>query len=282
MTGLGPEVDALLRAALLEDLPYGDLTSEACVPEALVSQARFIAREELVLSGSAAAARVFELLDPRVEVEWLCSDGELVASDTEFGRLHGPARSLLGGERTALNLLQRLCGVATHTRRFVRKIEGTGARVLDTRKTTPGWRRLEKQAVRAGGGDNHRYCLSDGLLIKSNHVGLAGSVAEAVKRGRERAGHLIRVEVEVRDLEELRQALEAGAEVLLLDNMSCEQVRACVELVAGRAVLEVSGGIDLDSVLDYARTGVDYVSVGALTHSAPASDISLRVALTRV
>jgi nicotinate-nucleotide pyrophosphorylase (carboxylating) len=227
------------------------------------------------LAGIGVARRVFALLDAQVSFEGLIEDGQAVRRGEVLAWLKGDAASLLQGERVALNLLQRLSGVATLTARFVEAVEGTGATIVDTRKTTPGLRALEKYAVRVGGGGNHRMALYDGVLIKENHIVAAGGIAVAVSRARRYAPHTLKVEVEVRDLDEVTAALAAGADILLLDNMDLDQLRAAVELVAGRAVTEASGGVNLDSVRPIAETGVDLISVGALTHSYRAVDISM-------
>ena len=277
MPGRTPPIDRILLLALAEDLPSGDVTTAAVVTGEPLARGAFVARAPSVLAGTGAASRVFELVDPEVRVRFARADGDRLAAGERFGEVSGPAASLLGGERTALNLLQRLCGVATLTRAFVDAVAGTGARIVDTRKTTPGLRALEKAAVRAGGGRSHRSSLSDGILIKTNHVRLAGSVAEAVRRARLAAPHTLRVEVEVRDPGELEEALAAGAEACLLDNMTVAGLRECVRLAGGRCLLEASGGIRLDNVRAVAETGVGMISVGALTHSAPAADLALEI-----
>jgi len=274
----GVDDEALIRLALAEDLPHGDITSEATVPAGVQAVGRFVAKEDLVVAGTAAAAGVFALVDASLAPRWLKADGERVAAGSVFGEVHGPARSMLAAERTALNLLQRLAGVATLTRAFVDLLAGTSTRLLDTRKTTPGMRLLQRQAVCAGGGYNHRFSLSEAILIKTNHVRLAGTLTAAVAGARARAGHLMKVEVEVADLAQLEQALSAGADVVLLDNMTVADVAEAARRARARGVVsEVSGGITLDNVRDYAAAGVDFVSVGALTHSARAMDISLRL-----
>ncbi len=239
-----------------------------------------MAREVLVVSGLEAARAVFGEVDPEVRFTALVDEGETAREKVVLAEVEGPARSILAAERVALNLLMRLCGVATLTRRYVEAVEGTGAAITDTRKTTPGLRALEKAAVRAGGGTNHRSGLDDGVLIKDNHLTLAGGVTEAVRRARTGVPHLLKVEVEVEDLEQLREALDTGADAILLDNMTPEEVRSAVELVRRRdpgVLIEVSGGIDLETVRSYAGAGPDLISVGALTHSAPAADIALEV-----
>jgi nicotinate-nucleotide pyrophosphorylase (carboxylating) len=269
------QLDALIGMALREDLGHGDVTSLAVVDGDLHADATVIAREPFVLSGSAAFTRVFALLDPEVRVRFSRDDGARIDRDCRFVELSGKARSLLAGERTALNLLQRLCGVATLTRRMVDAIEGTRCRLLDTRKTTPLWRALEKEAVRHGGGFNHRFGLSDGILIKDNHVAAAGSVAVAVERARAHAPHGLKIEIEVDNLMQLEEALGAGADIILLDNFSVETIRRAVSMANGRCLLEVSGGVTLGTIRGIAETGVDFISSGALTHSARAMDVSM-------
>ncbi len=275
-----PDLSVLVRRFLAEDLGRGDVTSEATVDGEARASGCFVAREALVVSGLEAAQAVFREAEPQVRFTTLVDEGEAVREEVVLAEVEGPARAILAAERVALNLLMRLCGVATLTRRYVEAVEDTGAAITDTRKTTPGLRALEKAAVRAGGGTNHRSGLDDGVLIKDNHLALAGSVTEAVRRARTRVPHLLKVEVEVEDLEQLREALDAGADVVLLDNMTPEEVRSAVELARGRdprVLIEVSGGIDLETVRRYAEAGPALISVGALTHSAPAADIALEV-----
>ncbi|MGE5747707.1 MAG: carboxylating nicotinate-nucleotide diphosphorylase [Solirubrobacterales bacterium] len=280
---MDPDADTreLVARALLEDLGEGDVTAEAVVPEDASGHATITQKEPGVLFGLDVAAEVFRQTGAG-ELEAVAAEGEWRDHvPAEVARIKGPARALLAAERTALNLLCHLSGVATLTARFVREVEGTGARVLDTRKTTPGLRALEKAAVAAGGGTNHRMGLYDAILIKENHAALAGGVGEAVRRAREARPDLP-VEVECRDLDEVRQGAEAGAKRLLLDNMSPTELRAAVAAVreAGQAPeLEASGGVTLATIGEIAATGVDYVSVGALTHSAPALDLSMILAI---
>ncbi len=270
-------LDPRLRRALREDIGRGDLTTSAILDgkESPAAAAEVVARESLVLAGWPVFVRVFELLG---EVRAECShrEGDWVEAG-RLGTLHGPARVLLEGERTALNLLQRMCGIATRTRRLAETISHTSARLLDTRKTTPLWRDLEKYAVRTGGGRNHRHGLDDGILIKENHIAMAGGVAAAVRACRDHATHLQKVEVEVRDSSELEQALAAGADVVMLDNMSVEEVRQAVAVADGRCLLEVSGNLNEQTLVAYAETGADFLSMGGLTHSVRARDISLLV-----
>jgi len=269
------EVERIVRTALEEDIGLGDITTEATVERGVKARAQLVAKEDFVLAGLDVAARVFTALDPSVAFEKLKEDGEKVARGEVLAWIRGDARVLLQGERVALNLLQRMCGIATLTSRFVEAVRGTSAVIVDTRKTVPGLRVLDKYAVRMGGGRNHRTSLYDGVLIKENHVAAAGGIAAAVARARRRISHVLKIEVETRNLDEVREALEAGAEAILLDNMDHAQLREAVVLIAGRAVSEASGGVSLETVRDIAETGVDVISVGALTHSCRAADISM-------
>ena len=264
------EITDAIRRALAEDVGGGDITTEACVDADQTAGGFFLSREPLVLAGVEVIPEIYD----QESVELLQSSGDQLDSDTVVARVSGSARRLLTLERTALNFLQRLSGIATLARQFVQAVEGTRCQVLDTRKTTPGLRRLEKLAARAGGVVNHRLGLFDAILVKNNHITAAGGVRQALARTRSR-GH--KVEIEVRTFDELKQALEAGAGHLLLDNFTVEQVREAVAMIAGRAVIEVSGGIRLDNVEAYAQAGAGYVSAGAITHSAPAVDISFRL-----
>lgn len=273
------EIRERVRMALAEDIGSGDVTTLATVPAGLESTAAMIAREPMVLAGAALAAAAFCELSPKVTIHGLLPDGTRVAAGARLMRVQGPARALLTAERVALNFVQRLSGVATLTDRYVQAVRGTRARILDTRKTTPGLRKLEKYAVACGGGQNHRFGLHDQILIKDNHLSaLAGetpnAVAAAVQRSRRQYPGLA-VEVEADTIEQVQQALEAGADIILLDNMAPALLRQAVSLTAGRAKLEASGGIDLATVSAVAQTGVDFISVGALTHSARAMDIGL-------
>jgi len=278
-----PEINAWLERALAEDLGSGDLTTDAVLPEAVPASGTFVARQPLVAAGLPLVARLYALLDPELRFEARAEEGALVGQGI-LAEVTGDARPLLRGERVALNFLQRLCGIATLTRRFVAQLEGTKARIRDTRKTTPGLRQLEKYAVRLGGGLNHRFGLFDAVLIKENHAEMAGGVAEAVRRARKKYAQQFHLQVEVRDHAELRAALETAPDSILLDNMTPAEVAAAVQTVAGRLPrqgrglpLEASGGITLENVRAYAEAGVDFISVGALTHSAPAADISFEL-----
>jgi nicotinate-nucleotide pyrophosphorylase (carboxylating) len=266
----------LIERALAEDVGTGDLTAAAVLREGDRGRARIEQRAEGVLSGLKVAEEVFRALDPRMAFRAVAPEGEW-REPGPVAELEGAAAAIVTGERTGLNLLARLSGVATLTARYAAAVEGTGARILDTRKTTPGMRELEKAAVRAGGGHNHRAGLYDAILVKENHATLAGGVGEATSRALAGAPEGVIVEVECSDLAEVEQALAAGAGRLLLDNMAPAELRRAVELVAGRASLEASGGITLENVRAVAETGVDFISVGALTHSAPALDLSLLV-----
>lgn len=274
--------EAIVDLALAEDIGGGDVTTLATVPADAQATATLTAKAAGVISGIEVAGAVFRRVDPAVAYRVRIADGGRVAPGDAIAEVAGPARSVLTAERVALNLLQRLSGVATATAAYADAIRGTRARIVDTRKTTPGLRALEKAAVRDGGGHNHRFGLADGVLIKDNHlaaIGGADPVGQAVKQAREWAPHTLRVEVEVTTLAEVERAATARADVILLDNMSVPTMREAVALVAGRALLEASGGVTLATVRAIAETGVDLISVGALTHSAPALDISLEFAL---
>jgi nicotinate-nucleotide pyrophosphorylase (carboxylating) len=272
---LSQAIEAAIEAALREDMPEGDITSESVVPADARSEAFFLAKEDGVLAGLGVASRVFAKIDPSVIFIERFRDGAAFRQGDKLARVKGPTIVLLKGERTALNFLQHLSGVATATRRFVEAIAGTKTRILDTRKTTPGLRLLEKYAVRTGGGTNHRISLSDMVLIKDNHLRFVGSVAEAVRRARSRVRPGVRVEVEAGSLLQVREALAAGADMIMLDNMPIETMHQAVGLAGGRVPLEASGNMTLDRVRAVAETGVDFISVGALTHSAKAVDISM-------
>jgi nicotinate-nucleotide pyrophosphorylase (carboxylating) len=268
-------LERVVSAALAEDVGEGDVTTEATVDPDAVGSAELLVKEPGVVSGLAAAEAVFRALDPDVRFEQLVEEGAVVSGPTAVARVTGPERAILTGERTALNFLGRLSGIATLTRRYVDAIEGTGAAILDTRKTTPGLRQLEKHAVACGGGRNHRIGLDDGVLVKDNHLRAAGSVAAAVERLRTATD--LPVEVECDTLEQVSEAIAAGADAILLDNMTLDELRAAVALAGGRIRLEASGGVTLENVRAVAATGVDEVSVGALTHSARSLDVSLEL-----
>jgi nicotinate-nucleotide pyrophosphorylase (carboxylating) len=273
----------VVNAALDEDLGRGDITSRAVVRPGLKARGSFIAKQDFILAGLEVADAVFTSFDPYIQIESTVGDGEEIKAGKAFARTSGDAQILLAGERVALNFLQRLSGIATLTRAYVDAVVDTGTRIVDTRKTTPGLRVIEKYAVSVGGGYNHRLGLDDGVLIKDNHLAMAGSIAEAIRRAREAAGHLHKIEVEVATLDQVREALEAKADVLLLDNMEPATVKQALELVQRyepderRTLTEASGGINLGNVRAYAEAGVDMISIGALTHSAPAVDISFKI-----
>lgn len=270
-------LDRLIDLALAEDVGPGDLTTEALVPADQVAKASFLCKERLVVAGLEAARRTFLRLDPRCQVHFFVEEGRVVEPGRVFGEVEGPVRAILTAERTALNFLQRLCGIATLTRAWVDALAGERMRLLDTRKTVPGHRILEKEAVRAGGAMNHRYGLYDGVLIKDNHLAAVGSIEEAIARARARAPSLTKIEIEVTTPEEAERAAAAGADVILLDNMSDEAIAEAVRRVGGRALTEVSGGVTLERLPRLARTGADFVSAGAITHQARAVDISLEL-----
>lgn len=269
-------LDALLAAALQEDVGTGDITTESCIPPEAVSHGRFLAKEDLVLCGLDVAKRVFELTDPTLSFTALRRDGELVKKGEYFAEVSGCSRSILTGERVALNLMQRMSGIATRTAQAVSAVSGTKTRVVDTRKSTPGLRVLEKYAVRVGGGGNHRFNLADGILIKDNHISAAGGIREAIAAVRQNAPHTLRIEVETETLEQVDEALESGADIIMLDNMDIETMRIAVQRIAGRALTEASGNMGERDLRSVAETGVDFISVGALTHSVRSSDISLK------
>ncbi len=275
-------VAGIVANALAEDIGFGDLTTSSMIGPEDWTSGVIIARAEGVIAGLPFAAEVFRQVDDRTGFEQVVSDGDRIQPNDVVARLQGPARGVLTGERVALNLLQQLSGVATLTRQIVDELAGTNARLLDTRKTVPGLRPLQRYAVRAGGGTNHRYNLSDGVLIKENHITVAGGTAAAVQRARSAVGPMTRVEVEVESLEQLEEALLAGADMILLDNMTTNQLRQAVALTGGRATLEASGDIAIETAAAIAATGVDYLSSGALTHSAKALNLSLLLDLIDV
>ncbi len=274
---LTPRTEHLIDLALDEDAGLGDVTSRAIFPARHTSRAFIEARQDLTVCGLEIAARVFARVDPALKVKLVATDGDRVKNGAKVLTVAGPTASLLTAERTALNFIQRLSGVATLAQRFARAVTGTGTRIVDTRKTTPGWRALEKYAVRCGGCVNHRSSLGEHVLIKDNHIAAAGSLTKAVKLARLAAPHSAKIEVETTTLAEVKEAMRAGAEVILLDNMSPALIRSAVALIAGSAVVEVSGGVRFETLRDYALPGVDVISVGALTHSAPAADLSLTI-----
>ncbi|MGA7806652.1 carboxylating nicotinate-nucleotide diphosphorylase [Bradyrhizobium sp.] len=272
-------IDAAVHRALDEDLGRaGDITSMATIPEATRAQAILVARQSGVLAGLPLAVATFQKLSPDLDIHAHLRDGATVATGIQVMTICGPARAVLSGERTALNFVGRLSGIATLTADHVRRTAGTKLRVCCTRKTTPGLRALEKYAVRCGGGFNHRFGLDDAVLIKDNHIAVAGGVRAVLQRARAHLGHLVKIEIEVDTLDQLREVLETSlADVVLLDNMDIPTLRQATELARGRVVLEASGGVTLDSIAEIATTGVDYVSAGALTHSAPNFDVAIDI-----
>lgn len=270
-------VDDLIKRAITEDINYIDLATDYLTGDGSVSKAEFMAKADGTLCGIDVAMRVFELLDDDINTEIFIHDGEKVKYGDIIGRVSGSTATILKGERTALNLLQHMSGVATATAEYVKQCEGTKASIAETRKTLPGLRAIEKYAVMIGGGKNHRFNLSDAAMIKDNHADAYGGITNAVNVLRSRMGHMNKIEVEVRNQEELKEAIAVGADVIMLDNMTPAEMAECVKLTDGRAKLEASGGITLESVHEIAQTGVDIISVGAITHSVKAFDISLKI-----
>ena len=270
------ELDDLLRRALAEDIGPGDITTLGCVPADAISKGRFVAKESGIACGLPVLLRVFALLDSAVTVTLLVSDGDQVESGTVIAEIAGPSRSVLQGERLALNFLQRLSGISTRTAEAVAQVAGTGANICDTRKTTPGLRALEKYAVKTGGGSNHRFGLFDGVLIKDNHIVAAGGITSAVAAARASAPHTAKIEVETTCLTEVEEALSAGSDIIMLDNMDLATMKEAVRLIGGRALTEASGNMGDRKLREVAETGVDFISIGALTHTVRALDISLR------
>ena len=270
-------VDDVIKNALCEDINYIDTSADLVFDENDTTTAYFVAKASGILCGIDVALRVFELLDSSFEVTKHFEDGAKVNKGDVIADFKGKTAYLLKGERTALNLLQHMSGIATQTNEAVEKIKGTNASVADTRKTLPGLRALQKYAVTVGGGKNHRYNLSDGVMLKDNHIDACGSIANAVAKVRKNLGHMVKIEVETRNLDEVKQAVETGVEVIMLDNMTNEQMREAVNYVNGRALLEASGNITGETISDVAKTGVDIISIGALTHSVKAFDISMKI-----
>ena len=273
-------MNRLIDLALEEDIGTGDITTETLIPAHAQGEAVIIAKEPLVLAGMPVAQAVFRRLDPTLTFPEELSEGASVTPGTCLLKIIGRLPPLLTGERTALNFLQRLSGIATHVRRYVDALPATPIRLVDTRKTTPGWRALEKYAVRIGGAANHRMSLSDGILIKDNHVAICGGIRAALDKVRHAAPHTLKLEIEVSTPAEAQEAADAGADIIMLDNMGPETIRESVRLIVGRALVEVSGGVNRDNLAELSASGVDIVSVGALTHSAVAVDISMRVKIT--
>jgi len=269
------EIERIIRTALQEDIGCGDVTTLGTVPKATAARAELVAKEDFVLAGIDVARRVFTTLSADVAFEALFDDGAVVKRGAVLAWIKGDAHPLLQGERVALNLLQRMCGIATNTAAFVAAVAGTKAVIVDTRKTMPGLRAIDKYSVRMGGGQNHRTSLYDGVLIKENHIAAAGGITAAVTRAKKYAPHTLKVEVETENMTDVREAIAAGADIIMLDNMTLATMTEAVHFIAGRAVTEASGGVNLDTVSEIAHTGVDLISVGALTHSSRAVDISM-------
>ncbi len=269
-------LDAFLTSALTEDIGTGDITTLSCIPEEMTSKGFFRAKQAGVICGLDVLERVFALIDPQVKVKRLCGEGDKVERGQNIASIEGPSRSILVGERTALNIIQRMSGIATRTAEAVEAVKGTKARITDTRKTTPGLRVLEKYAVKAGGGSNHRFNLADGVLIKDNHIVAAGGIKAAVEAVRKNIPHTLKIEVETENMEMIAEALEARADIIMLDNMSIEQMAEAVKFIDGRALTEASGNMGERDLAAVAATGVDIISIGALTHTVKALDISLK------
>ncbi|MGI5978830.1 MAG: carboxylating nicotinate-nucleotide diphosphorylase [Oscillospiraceae bacterium] len=269
-------LDELLLAALKEDVGTGDITTMSCIPVENFSEGYYLAKEDGVLCGLSVAERVFTLVDPGIVVTPKAQDGDRIKKGDILATVTGPSRGILTGERVGLNLMQRMSGVATMTAKAVAQVSGTKAVIVDTRKSTPGLRVLEKYAVRVGGGRNHRFNLADGVLIKDNHIAAAGSIRQAVEAARRSVPHVMKIEVETENLDEVQQALDAGADIIMLDNMSPAAMTEAVALIAGRALVEASGNMGERDLSEVAKTGVDIISIGALTHSVKSLDISLK------
>ena len=268
--------DPLIRMALDEDITSEDISTNAVMREAKQGEVDLICKEDGIIAGLSVFKRVFTLLDADTEITFFCQDGDEVKQGQKMGVVRGDIRVLLSGERTALNYLQRMSGIATYTRQVAKLLEGSKVTLLDTRKTTPNCRVFEKYAVRVGGGCNHRYNLSDGVLLKDNHIGAAGSVTKAIQMAKAYAPFVRKIEIEVETMEQVKEAVEAGADIIMLDNMTPEMMKEAVELIAGRAQTECSGNITKENIAKILETGVDFVSSGALTHSAPILDISMK------
>ena len=270
------QADQLILEALKEDISSEDVTTNSVMKEAVAGEVDLICKQDGIIAGLEVFERVFQLLDETVEVEFYCKDGDKVSNGQMMGKVKGDIRALLSGERVALNYLQRMSGIATYTHSVASLLAGSRTKLLDTRKTTPNMRIFEKYAVRVGGGYNHRYNLSDGVLLKDNHIGAAGSVAKAVCMAKEYAPFVRKIEVEVENLDMVKEAVEAGADIIMLDNMSTEEMREAIRLIDGRAETECSGNVTKENIGRLVSLGVDYISSGALTHSAPILDISLK------
>ncbi|ADL42634.1 nicotinate-nucleotide pyrophosphorylase [Caldicellulosiruptor obsidiansis OB47] len=268
-------IDKIIKDALIEDMPYGDITTDLLIPQESTSNAVLLAKENGILCGIDVAKRVFEILDGNIKFEKLKADGEFINKGDVLAKIDGSTRAILKGERLALNLLQRMSGIATFTNMLAQKIKGYKATVTDTRKTIPLLRMLDKYAVFVGGGKNHRYSLSDAVLIKDNHIKAVGSISEAIKRAKENVPHTMKVEIEVRNMQEFEEALLSGADIIMLDHFTVDEMRKAVEKAGGRVLIEASGNINIDNIEEIAKTGIDIISVGSITHSVKSLDISL-------
>lgn len=275
-----PQVNSIIDLALNEDIGTGDITTLTTIPQDKIANGRFIAKEDMVICGVELAKYIFAKVDNSIEFEANFADGDKVNKGEIIATVKGNAQNVLTGERTALNFMQRLTGIATRTSAAVAEVEGTNAKIADTRKTTPGMRVLEKYAVRMGGGTNHRFNLADGVLIKDNHIAVSGGIKNAIQNARKVIPHTLKIEVEVETKEQLNEALEAGADIIMLDNMSNEMMAECVKIADGRAMLEASGNMGEKSLREVAQTGVDIISIGALTHTVKAADISLKFTIS--
>jgi nicotinate-nucleotide pyrophosphorylase (carboxylating) len=269
-------IDQIIKNALIEDIGHGDITTESLIDETTISSGNFIAKANGVVAGLAVAKRVFALIDPSVNMTVLVEDGSHVSPGNIMATISGPARAILQGERVALNFLQRMSGCATLTAYYAGQIADLPSKIVDTRKTTPGLRPLEKYAVRMGGGANHRYNLTDCIMMKDNHIQAAGGIEQAITKAKEKLGHTIKIEVEAETMAHVVEALEAGADIIMLDNMDCAMMKKAVDFIGGRAITEASGNIDQKGIRDVALTGVDVISLGAITHSYTSLDISLK------
>ena len=275
-----PQVNSIIALAMNEDIGTGDITTLSTIPADKTAFGRFIAKEDMIICGIDLAKYVFSKVDTSIEFNANFKDGDKVVKGDVIATVSGNARNVLTGERTALNFMQRLTGIASRTAIAVAEVKGTNAKIADTRKTTPGMRVLEKYAVKIGGGTNHRFNLADGVLIKDNHIAVSGGITAAVKNARNNIPHTLKIEVEVESIEQLGEALDAGADIIMLDNMSNEMMAECVKITAGKALLEASGNMGEKSLKEVAETGVDIISIGALTHSVKAADISLKFTIS--
>jgi nicotinate-nucleotide pyrophosphorylase (carboxylating) len=270
-------VKKIIEKALSEDIGLGDVTSEATIPSGSTSTAEILAKQDLVLAGLDVSLEVFHFLDAAIQFTRFAQDGDKIKSGKVLARVSGSTRVLLAGERVALNFLQHMSGIATLTSKYVEQLKGLKAQALDTRKTLPGLRQLEKYAVRMGGGTNHRFGLYDGVLIKDNHIKAGGSITKAIESARRNAHHLLKIEVEAKTLDEVREALAAKADIIMLDNMPLDMIREAVKLINGQVLVEASGNVTFETIREIGETGVDFISSGSLTHSAPAADISMKI-----